>query len=81
MKRFFFGKKILFFNFRLFGKSDFLTIFQIFFLRIALDWRALVKLLIPNIEKQRGFFLLKIFFKEKSDYWRIFEIFGFFDNL
>ena len=41
-------------------KKCFLRLFQIFpdfFLRIGLDWRALVKSHIPNIEKQRGYFL------------------------
>ena len=37
-------------------------IFPDFFLRIGLDWRALVKSHIPNIEKQRVFFLTDFFF-------------------
>ena len=36
--------------------SDFSRYFKILFLRIGLDWRALVESRSPNIEKQRGFF-------------------------
>ena len=55
--------------------SDFLEIFWDFFLRIGLDWRALVKRRSPNIEKQRGFFCWTIFFlikeywEKKSNFW------------
>ena len=64
-----------------FEKCDFLRFFKVFkisFIRIGLDWRALVKLRSPIIEKQRFFFYFYlIFFK-----FRIFEIFfnflGFF---
>ena len=56
--------------------------FPDFFLRIELDWRALVKSCIPNIEKLRGLFLylvcfaeIKYFFldllRQKSDFFLI----------
>ena len=55
--------------------SDFLkkkSVFLRFFLRIWLDWRALVESHIPNIEKQRGFFFAekKSFFSKISVFWR-----------
>ena len=45
---------------------DFFRFFQIFFLRIWLDWRALVELRDPNIEKQRNFFANKKIKKNKD---------------
>ena len=54
-------------------KRDFSRFFQIFpdfFLRIGLDWRALFKVCIPNIEKQRGFFVWFLCYKihKKKNY-------------
>ena len=66
-----FWKKVIFPDFSRFA-----------FLRIWLDWRALVELRIPNIEKQRGFFLLKKkYFLKISDFLRYWIfIFFFFYN-
>ena len=56
------AKKIFlrFLSFR--NKSDFSWFFQIFYPRIRLDWRTVIKFCIPNTNKQREFFLAdKIF--------------------
>ena len=44
-----------------------LRFFQNLFLRIGLNWRALVDLQSPNIEKQRGFFFAENFFVQNFD--------------
>ena len=86
---FFSGKIFSFLQFFFDEKSDFFRFFEIFsdfFLRIWLDWRALVKSRSPNIEKARVFFSCKkIFFKNLGFLWkkviyflRIFEYFEIF---
>ena len=69
-------------KFQIFWKNGF---FEIFFLRIGLDWRALVASRIPNIEKQREFFSQKFWFSIKKKeffidiFWRYLDFFfGFF---
>ena len=64
-------------------KKCFLSIFEIFwdfFLRIGLDWRTLVKLRIPNIEKHKDFFVRPKYFSkcrvfDKSIFFLIFRFF------
>ena len=57
----------------------FSEIFPDFFLRIGLDWRSLVELRSPNIEKRRGFFLfLKNYLLRFSDFFDHFEFLWIF---
>ena len=58
LRCFFWITKIIFKNFRFFEKKVPFQIFLDFFLRIGLDWRALVESRSPNIENQRGFLKL-----------------------
>ena len=63
---------------------DFSRFFHIFFLKIGLDWRTLVELRSPIIEKQREFFYL-ILVSFLQDFWFkkniFFEIFAFLNFL
>ena len=58
--------------------------FQIFFIRIGLDWRALVESRSPNIEKEEilyNFVLLKkIFFNFFFDILRFLDLLTFVEN-
>ena len=65
---------------RFFEDIFFVRFFHIFILRIGLDWRALVQSHIPNIEKQRVFFLAERFFCFKNFQFFFEKKNRFFDN-